>query len=65
MSGKLWIYWATTVPATIVIVVLWELWLANSDAIIKFLKGSQRWPSTLWEKVKPSQSPARETIAQP
>lgn len=65
MSGKLWIYWATTVPATIVIVVLWELWLANSDAIIKFLKGWRSWPSTLWKKVKPSQPPAPEKIAQP
>lgn len=37
MSGKLWIYWVVTVPATIVIVVLWWVWLANSDAITRFL----------------------------
>ena len=37
VSGKLWIYWVVTVPATIIIVVLWWVWLANSDAITRFL----------------------------
>ena len=32
----MWIYWVVTVPATIIIVVLWWVWLANSDAITRF-----------------------------
>ncbi|KAK4132809.1 hypothetical protein BT67DRAFT_450775 [Trichocladium antarcticum] len=47
ISDKLWIYWATTVPGTIVIVILWRIWLAHSDSIIGFSethwKGAKIW----------------------
>jgi hypothetical protein len=39
VSDKLWIYWATAIPATIAAVVLWQGWLSNGDAISKFLGG--------------------------
>ncbi|KAK4156191.1 hypothetical protein C8A00DRAFT_31001 [Chaetomidium leptoderma] len=54
VSGKLWIYWITTVPATIIIVVLWRIWLANSDPITRFLKGCLAWASKQWKKRKAS-----------
>ena len=38
MSNKLWIYWITAIPATIVSVVLWRMWLAYNDSIVRFFK---------------------------
>ncbi|KAK0748327.1 hypothetical protein B0T21DRAFT_356331 [Apiosordaria backusii] len=43
VSGKMWIYWVTTLPATILIVVLWRVWLGNSDAIVAGWKQAKKW----------------------
>ena len=32
MSGQFWIYWAVTVPVTIVIVGIWYVWEKRRDA---------------------------------
>ncbi|KAK1773146.1 hypothetical protein QBC45DRAFT_398279 [Copromyces sp. CBS 386.78] len=39
VSDELWIYFVTTVPATIAIVVFWRVWLDYGDVIYKWLKG--------------------------
>lgn len=46
VSDDLWIYWATTVPATVAVVVFWrvwldygEVWLGYGDVIYKRSKG--------------------------
>ncbi|KAK4245657.1 hypothetical protein C7999DRAFT_42807 [Corynascus novoguineensis] len=56
VSDKLWIYWATTVPATIITVALWRVWLANGDAIAKFShaqidRASARWKALVERRV--------------
>lgn len=38
VSDDLWIYWVTTVPATIAVVVFWRVWLDYGDVIYKWLK---------------------------
>ncbi|KAK4196951.1 hypothetical protein QBC40DRAFT_286388 [Triangularia verruculosa] len=43
VSGKMWIYWVTTLPATILIVILWRVWLGNSDAIVARWKQAKKW----------------------
>ncbi|VBB72038.1 Putative protein of unknown function [Podospora comata] len=43
VSGKMWIYWVTTLPATILIVILWRVWLGNSDAIVAGWKRVKKW----------------------
>ncbi|KAK4177754.1 hypothetical protein QBC36DRAFT_326389 [Triangularia setosa] len=43
VSGKMWIYWVTTLPATLLIVILWRVWLGNSDAIVAWCKGVKKW----------------------
>ncbi|KAL2132605.1 hypothetical protein VTI74DRAFT_3595 [Chaetomium olivicolor] len=50
ISGKLWIYWAATVPATIIIVILWRTWLANSDAIMSSVENWLGVAKRLWKK---------------
>ncbi|KAK0668340.1 hypothetical protein QBC41DRAFT_322163 [Cercophora samala] len=56
VSGKMWIYWVTTLPATILIVILWRVWLGNSDAIITGWKQAKKWAleeqgwKRLWRK---------------
>jgi Mg2+ and Co2+ transporter CorA len=50
-SDKLWVYWVTTVPATIVIVVLWRVWLANSDAITRFMKQQVKSFRAQWKRL--------------
>ncbi|KAK3941799.1 hypothetical protein QBC46DRAFT_381473 [Diplogelasinospora grovesii] len=45
VSGKLWVYWAVTIPLTILVVVVWRVWLACSDRIMKSLE-------RLWVVVK-------------
>lgn len=54
MSDKLWIYWATTIPATVVSVLLWRMWLAHNDSIVQFVKEWLGWSSRLWGRVKAS-----------
>lgn len=49
VSDKLWIYWATTVPATIITVALWRIWLANGDAIAKFSHAQLGRASAWWK----------------
>lgn len=49
VSSMLWIYWATTVPATIVIVFLSRTWLARSDIMVHSLEAGQKWPEKLWK----------------
>ncbi|KAJ4417112.1 hypothetical protein N0V85_001994 [Neurospora sp. IMI 360204] len=39
VSDELWIYFVTTVPATIAIVVFWRVWLDYGDVIYKWFKG--------------------------
>lgn len=39
----MWIYWVTTLPATILIVILWRVWLGNSDAIVAGWKRVKKW----------------------
>ncbi|KAK4129170.1 hypothetical protein N657DRAFT_676831 [Parathielavia appendiculata] len=56
VSDKLWIYWATTIPATIATVVLWQNWLANGDAIKKFLDWMVGWPKAQWAKLEKAKS---------
>lgn len=65
MSDKLWIYWVTTIPATVFSVVLWRYWLASSDAIIKSLKEWQKWGSTLLGRRKASRPVAPGKAGQP
>ncbi|KAK3694517.1 hypothetical protein B0T22DRAFT_452698 [Podospora appendiculata] len=50
VSSKLWVYWATIVPATIIIVILWRVWLASSDRIAKFLGAGMEWVKDLWKR---------------
>ncbi|KAL2021634.1 hypothetical protein VTK56DRAFT_6987 [Thermocarpiscus australiensis] len=61
VSGKLWIYWAITVPATIVIVIVWRIWLANSDVIMGFLQACLKLVKNLWKRLQaPRQSKAEQ-----
>jgi hypothetical protein len=45
-SNRLWIYWVITVPATIVVVIIWNIWLAYSR-LQKFLKTGS------WDAIHP------------
>jgi len=45
-SDRLWIYWAITVPATIVVVIAWYLWLVHSR-VQNFLK------TRSWDAIHP------------
>jgi hypothetical protein len=51
VSNKLWVYWVTTVPATIVIVIVWRVWLAKSDPITRFFKERIKWFRALWKSL--------------
>jgi hypothetical protein len=46
VSHRFWIYWAITVPVTIVVVVVWSIWLAYSRlrSILKTLS---------WDAIRP------------
>lgn len=63
----MWVYWATTIPATIVVVVLWQIWLANSDAIVHFLESWMKWATALWSKPRtaPTNPAGREQDMKP
>ncbi|GAB1310594.1 hypothetical protein MFIFM68171_00804 [Madurella fahalii] len=50
VSGKMWIYWAITLPATIVIVVIWRIWIAESDEIMGFLEMCRKWVKVRWKE---------------
>ena len=52
VSDKLWVYWATTVPATIVIVVLWRIWLANSDELLHLYAKTLVGAKNAWKRGK-------------
>lgn len=65
MSDQLWIYWVTTVPATIIIVVLWRIWLANSDAITRSTKEWLERARALWERRKLPRQHGSEKTGQP
>lgn len=54
VSDKMWIYWATTIPATIVIVIIWRIWILYSDVAMDFVQKIKTWCWGLWElrKVK-------------
>ncbi|KAK3395471.1 hypothetical protein B0T20DRAFT_35684 [Sordaria brevicollis] len=39
VSDDLWIYWVTTIPTTIAVVVFWRVWLDYGDVIYKWSKG--------------------------
>ncbi|KAK0624592.1 hypothetical protein B0T17DRAFT_557496 [Bombardia bombarda] len=54
VSDKLWIYWATIIPATIVVVALWSFWMLKSDAIVKFLGAVLEWSKRVWENLRVS-----------
>lgn len=45
-SNRLWIYWVITVPATVVVVIAWYLWLAHSR-VRNFLKTGS------WDAIHP------------
>lgn len=45
-SDRLWIYWVITVPATVVVVIAWNLWLAHSR-VQNFLKTGS------WDAIHP------------
>jgi hypothetical protein len=61
VSSQQWIYWATAVPATIIVVILWSIWLAHNDTIVGFCgeywKGAKSW----WKR---RTSPKQKKIAQ-
>jgi hypothetical protein len=40
-SNRLWIYWVITVPATVIVVIIWNLWLAHSR-VQKYLKSGSK-----------------------
>ncbi|KAK4041445.1 hypothetical protein C8A01DRAFT_45405 [Parachaetomium inaequale] len=68
VSDKLWLYWVTTVPATIIIVVLWRAWLANSDPITRFVKAQYNWAGRQWKnltKRKPREQRVPGKVEQP
>jgi hypothetical protein len=54
VSDKLWIYWATTIPATVVSVILWRMWLAHNDFIVKFVRQWLGRDGRLWGSMKVS-----------
>ncbi|KAK4462990.1 hypothetical protein QBC42DRAFT_266827 [Cladorrhinum samala] len=43
VSDKMWIYWATTIPATLFIIISWQVWLTYGDAIVKLFTPLQKW----------------------
>ncbi len=65
MSDKLWIFWVTSVPATIITVVLWRSWLAHNDPIMQFFMG---WPGrarALLKRMKVQRQPIPEKTGEP
>ncbi|AEO53672.1 hypothetical protein MYCTH_2295331 [Thermothelomyces thermophilus ATCC 42464] len=52
VSDKLWIYWATTIPATIVTVVLWQVWLVYGDVIAKFSQTQYEQALARWKSLR-------------
>ncbi len=52
MSDKLWVYWVTAIPATIISVVLWRIWLARNDTIVQPFKRWLGWVGQPWEDIK-------------
>ncbi|KAK3335949.1 hypothetical protein B0T19DRAFT_408056 [Cercophora scortea] len=63
VSNKLWVYWVIIVPATIIIVILWRVWLANSDRITKFLGAGMNWAKDFWKRG--GRAPKRGKVADP
>ncbi|KAL1843474.1 hypothetical protein VTJ49DRAFT_1345 [Mycothermus thermophilus] len=47
VSPKQWIYWATTIPATILSVFIWQMWVSHSDSISRVAGNLFKWPPTL------------------
>lgn len=54
----MWIYWATTLPATIATVVVWRIWIAESDEIMGFFRNCRKWIKTQWKKKTPNPTKA-------
>ncbi|KAK4193249.1 hypothetical protein QBC35DRAFT_100273 [Podospora australis] len=52
VSDKMWIYWATTIPSTIGIVIIWRLWIGYSDGIMGFVQARKNWCWKLWASRK-------------
>ncbi|KAL2257677.1 hypothetical protein VTK26DRAFT_9320 [Humicola hyalothermophila] len=50
MNDMHWLYWATTIPATIVVLSAWYLWLTYSDAILNFLEACWKRPLVMWTR---------------
>lgn len=48
MNDMHWVYWAVTIPATIVIVGAWQLWIAFNDPILNFLETCWKRPVNWW-----------------
>ncbi|KAK0622373.1 hypothetical protein B0T14DRAFT_563830 [Immersiella caudata] len=56
VSRKLWVYWVTAIPSTIVIVLAWGLWYTKGDMILRpSLKLAARW-----RKCRKSKDPEKE-----
>ena len=65
MSDKLWIFWVTSVPATIITVFLWRTWLAHNDSIMQLVA---EWPGrarALWKQMKAPRQHILEKTGEP
>ncbi len=65
MSDKLWIFWVTSVPATIVTVVLWQSCLAYNDPIVQFFMGWLGRAHVLFKRIKVQRQRIPEKTGEP
>ncbi|KAK3987792.1 hypothetical protein QBC44DRAFT_116468 [Cladorrhinum sp. PSN332] len=52
VSDKMWVYWATTIPATLFIILCWRIWLTWGDTILNCFGVVQKWVKSLFQKQK-------------
>ncbi|KAK4231145.1 hypothetical protein QBC38DRAFT_451522 [Podospora fimiseda] len=52
VSDDQWVYWATTIPATLFIILCWWIWLTWADKILNFFTLIQNWVESLFQKQK-------------
>ncbi|KAK4139474.1 uncharacterized protein C8A04DRAFT_33030 [Dichotomopilus funicola] len=60
VSGQLWVYWAVMVPATVVIMSLWAVWLAKGGKTPSFHKMRLKFPFRRFPRTKASKQPKPE-----
>ena len=56
-TGNFWVYWATTIPATILVLVIWRVWYVFNEwrqtngTTTRIHKDFQGWVNSRWLEI--------------